>query len=190
MASRAAEHGPSGFSFASITTASLGKGPGGREAARAAAAKNDSLKAPEASAAELPIPIWRNDLREYPLRLPRKSLCMVWLRSLSEASLSQTKTSSECSTRRKPQVPHWELLPATCSLAAYCRLICLPARPKALLKGNWPLPGVPRKRKNGMEIRSDGRTVALDFAFFFSSLLSRGLFPAQSRRFPAPGDER
>src|SRR6476619_4825095 len=64
MASRATEQGPRGFSLASMMTASFGKGPRGREVARAESAKKDSLRIPEARAAEAAPPIWKNDRRE------------------------------------------------------------------------------------------------------------------------------
>jgi len=62
--SQAAEHGPNGFSLASMMTASLGKGPRGSVAARAERAKKDSPKIPEASATEAAPPIWKKFLRE------------------------------------------------------------------------------------------------------------------------------
>src|SRR5271165_3079708 len=62
-----------------MITASLGKGPWGREAARAAAAKNGSPKIPDASAAGTPTPSCRNDLREAALPLHRASRSIVCL---------------------------------------------------------------------------------------------------------------
>src|SRR5258708_30150708 len=57
-----------------MITASLGKGPRGREVARAEAAKNDSPRIPEASAADPPAPSCKNFRREGVVRLQRESL--------------------------------------------------------------------------------------------------------------------
>jgi hypothetical protein len=60
-----------------MITASLGKGPRGREAARAEAAKNDSPRIPEVTTAGATAPNCRNDLREGTLMLHCESLPMI-----------------------------------------------------------------------------------------------------------------
>src|ERR1043166_2645704 len=106
MASRATEQGPRGFSLASMMTASFGKGPRGREAARAERAKKDSPRMPEATPADAAPPIWKKVLRDGPADLPRGWLFIPFLQD-RDYGLAKCGTKKgfrrALSTRRNPK---------------------------------------------------------------------------------------